>query len=489
MLITKRTKRSIFLFLISIIIIVLFSCYQFVVFRSSISIILSGVLVITWGAGLWLRIIDSRIRNLFILMISYVLVWFLIQFTKYNLIYSETGTRYLWYLFYIPLTMIPLVSYFISLSIGRDRDEKLPLLSRLLIIPAISLLVFTITNDFHQKVFVFYNGIENGNHDYSYCWGFYIIIAWIVSIMLLSLITAILRSTKGDSGKYIWIPILILVLGIIYGLLNTFTDLFYINGISIKFQQVFSFILIIFWESFIQIGVIGSNRDYDYVFRKSSSNAVLLDNSNNIVYASDNFDSTDAIYELNEQPMIINGKKFHKEKLQGGYVCWSEDISVLLDMQNRLNETLEELSEEGEILRAEKEIKKREAALESRTRIYDELSRSLEDKCQRISELLDKDMDEHLKLAIVAVIGVYIKRWSNIKLLSESGDMDVHELVLAVRESMDYLELLGIHSELSVITNGSMSGEKILSLYEKFESSVESFIKEDKEGGVFKWQI
>ena len=49
--------------------------------------------------------------------------------------------------------------------------------------------------------------------------------------------------------------------------------------------------------------------------------------------------------------------------------------------------------------------------------------------------------------------------------------------------------LLGIHSELSVITNGSMSGEKILSLYEKFESSVESFIKEDKEGGVFKWQI
>ena len=338
--------------------------------------------------------------------------------------------------------MIPLVSYFISLSIGRDRDERLPLFSRLLIIPAISLLVFTITNDFHQKVFVFYNGIENGNHDYSYCWGFYIIIAWIVSIMLLSLITAILRSTKGESGKYVWIPILILVLGIIYGLLNTFTDLFYINGISIKFQQVFSFILIIFWESFIQIGVIGSNRDYDFVFRKSSSNAVLLDNSNNIVYASDNFDSTDAIYELNEQPMIINGKKLHKEKLQGGYVCWSEDISGLLDMQNRLNETLEELSEEGEILRAEKEIKKRKAALESRTRIYDELSRSLEDKCQRISELLDKDMDEHLKLAIVAVIGVYIKRWSNLKLLSESGDMDVHELVLAVRESMDYLELL-----------------------------------------------
>lgn len=69
LLITKRTKRSIFLFLISIIIIVLMGSYQFVLFCSSISIVLSGVLVIKTGFENRTELaIEARIKGIAIPM-------------------------------------------------------------------------------------------------------------------------------------------------------------------------------------------------------------------------------------------------------------------------------------------------------------------------------------------------------------------------------------------------------------------------------------
>ena len=109
---------------------------------------------------------------------------------------------------------------------------------------------------------------------------------------------------------------------------------------------------------------------------------------------------------------------------------WIDDITRFRKIRARLTETRASLSEAGELIRAEQAIQEKKAKLEIRDRLFSDISMAMEKKNREIEELIESDMDIEQKLSRIAVVGAYIKRWSNLKLLQEnldssSGERDI----------------------------------------------------------------
>lgn len=74
---------------------------------------------------------------------------------KYFFVTDPDVVRWLWYLYYLPMLVIPLLAVFVAASLGRSERYRLPRWTRLLYLPVGALVALVLTNDFHQLVFVF----------------------------------------------------------------------------------------------------------------------------------------------------------------------------------------------------------------------------------------------------------------------------------------------------------------------------------------------
>ncbi len=75
-----------------------------------------------------------------------------------------------------------------------------------------------------------------------------------------------------------------------------------------------------------------------------------------------------------------------------------------------------------------------------------------------------------------AVLNVYIKRMSNLILLSQQNpNLSLMELKLALTETLSYLELAGIETELILNHRVKIKSEKLIALYTFFQENVETY--------------
>ena len=120
--------------------------------RTAIYIFLYSI----WAFSIQTRIIHNQIRKILLMIAFLMIMWFLIRNEKY--IYALTFpnlARYLWYLYYLPMLLIPSFAVMIAKSIGLSYDEKLENKSKWIVLVALLLFVMVMSNDFHQLVFTF----------------------------------------------------------------------------------------------------------------------------------------------------------------------------------------------------------------------------------------------------------------------------------------------------------------------------------------------
>ena len=134
-----------------------------------------------WVISVRRRILDKRIRS-YLISVGLLMSFWLAERTAKWFFVSEFSDlcRYMWYAFYIPMILIPLLGVFITTYIGKPETYKMPRWLNLLYIPAFALILFVFTNDFHNLVFEFPNGIYYFNEHYEYGFGFYIVCAWFI---------------------------------------------------------------------------------------------------------------------------------------------------------------------------------------------------------------------------------------------------------------------------------------------------------------------
>lgn len=180
-------------------------------------------LLIAWCISIQRRLTNRQVRNLLIAVGILMAFWLTVRTVKYEWIADRTNPigRYIWYSYYIPMVLIPLIGFFVVKYIDKPIDYDHPKWMNYLAIPAVLLLVLVFTNDLHQSVFRFHKGIELFDTQYQYGTPYYILMAWFI-LGGLYFVGMLLKKSRVPGNKHMQrLPLYIMLGAIVFWVLHT----------------------------------------------------------------------------------------------------------------------------------------------------------------------------------------------------------------------------------------------------------------------------
>ena len=436
-------------------------------------------LLLVWCISVRRRILHKQVRRLLLCVGGLLIFWLVDKIVKWEFTGSETHwlVRYLWYGFYIPMLFVPTLGVFIINYIGKPEGYTHPKVMNYLLLPPTLLLAAVFTNDLHQKVFVFYNGIHRFNLEYSYDWVYGINMGWFVVLGFYFVMMLLIKSRVSGNRKMWKYPLMIMI----------FAALFWV-GYSMRLYDcdltvMDCTIIVLLLESAIQGGLLPSNGSYREVFDGTTLPLWIVDQDYQPHYVSAGAlpISEEMMRRAEKGTVHMGNSLLSSAPIAAGHVVWQDDITQLKDLQDRLRDTLKQLDEENTLLQAELELKESRAKAEEQNRLYDRIAREVEPQLAKAERLLHRMEAEpenaHSLLARVCVLGSYIKRRGNLLLLGEEAPwVSAWELKYCIRESLENLRLGQVYTSLQGDCDGELPLKRVVAVYDFFETTVERLL-------------
>lgn len=444
-------------------------------------------ITVAWVITIKRRVTFSYIKGYLVMGGVAVILLFILRLMKWDF-YAHilTVSRYTWYAYYIPITVMPLFSFLLATKVGRDMEDKNRTLDFVSIISWLALVIFVMTNDFHHLVFKIeaYNEVRIS---YTYNFGYYVIVAWSVILTVASVVILVYRCRNSYARKLVWIPLVIglgagILMGIYLALGGNSPVMFGKKLYNI--QEVLAIMYIGIWESLLRIGLIPSNSDYDDIFKLANVKAAIADTEKNLKYMSNDavkLERKDIVQA--EQGKVIKldeNRRVKAKRLTTGSVLWIEDLTTVNELNTSLQDAIERAQEENSLLEIENEIKAEKQIIDVRNRLYDRISLRTRKQLELIESIIEKTEvlkeDRISALKRCAVLGAFIKRQANLSILAEQyKTLKLEELRFAIRESLENVKLLGVDANVSGIkAETEFDGELLLFVYEIFEAVIEA---------------
>ena len=409
-------------------------------------------IISAWYISLKMRIVEKRIQRHLCAVALLMIFWMVVRTIKFGST-NNTIQRYLWYFYYLPMLFIPLEAFIISMSLG---NKKLPGWIKYLFVPANLLLLLVLTNDIHQRVFIFKDSLLS-TKAYTYGIGYYIVALWMITFAGISLFIMVSKCRLKDS--WIYLPLFPFVISILYAIGYAKEVPFVRVWLSDLTVAQCLFFMSMF-ESCIQSGLIQSNVGYRELFEATTMKAELFNKDFKLLYSSIDNPVTDKNIlkkALKEATFLDENTLIKGHDIKHGYIFWQEDISKLVSINKELELTQAELIDTGDVLKVSHEQQERYLRLTEESRLYDliELDTSeqvkiLNEKVQKLKEVEDINEARFL-LGEIIVLGTYIKRKSNLIFIGrEKKVIDIDELKLCLNETSSNLCLCGIDAKMIV---------------------------------------
>ena len=486
---SKATKKSI-LFALGVLALIAFAMWlryasRHIFHSPAVSHLRSGIYVFlfsAWCYSLWIRIVQTQVRR-YLLAISVLMVlWIVLRSIKFS-IENTDAERWLWYFYYFPMLFIPMLSVFVSRSLGKGEDFRLPRWTKLLYVPTLLLLLLVLTNDLHQQVFSFPSGVLS-DRAYRHESGYFFVLAWEALCAGFAFLSMVKNCRIPRSRRIRWLPLVPLALSLAYAYayVKKVHWVWALAGdMTVSQCLIFASIL----ECCIQCGLIPSNLGYDELFEATSLPVQITDQAFCSQYVSVAMQETLPPNELRQmrQDTIHLGDDtlLKRHKLRRGWVFWKEDISALNQIQKELELTGDELRDTGDVLAAENAQHARWLKLTEENRLYDMMESQTARQIAMLRDLLaelrkteDPDRARHL-LGQVIIIGTYIKRRSNLIFVGvQRGAISVQELRLCLNESSENISVYGADCKTIVKGEGQLTVEQATQVYDLFEAVVET---------------
>ena len=456
-----------------------------VLFTDFIRSLLHIGLITAWGFSLYRRVVQKQARHYLCGIAVLMILWLNFKVLKYYICMDVNVSRYLWYLYYLPLVGIPLYMLFASLFIGKTEDYKLKWQVKLLYIPAVLLFLMVITNDLHEFVFYF------PQHDFSpdnyrHGIGYFLVFGWFALCTLASFYV-MYSGGKIKRKPRAYAPLIVTLILTVYYFITYMVGNPVTKLLAADLSSACSLLFAAVFECCIYCGLLPTNTRYDEMFVASVGNsAQIMDESLQVRYASTSAEPLPVEHikkALNTPVALSEGKLLHTAPIGGGYTVWTEDISELIGLRKELTETNEELEERTAMLKHEYVLEKDRKITAEQNRLYDLLTASTQKQIDRIAQLMKEyelaDGDEEKGNAIlskIAVLGGYVKRKKHLTLSIQNGfDIPQDELKNAIEESVRYLKAMGVHCVVFVDTEQDfLPGEIASAAYDFFEDAVEA---------------
>jgi len=448
-------------------------------FFSSIRAVIFIALYAAWGISLRQRLVSGPIRRYLAITANLIVFWIFIRTVKYQFLDRGSALgRYIWYLYYLPMLFLPLLTLMVSECIWKPEEYRLP--ERYLTLSAVPsvLLLAILTNDMHQLAFRFPEGLAASGSVYQRGIVYWLSAAWIVIVELIGLLKLMHKSKVPGSGV-IWQPFAVLGAAVLYCALTLIPHSAF-AAVMGPVPDYLCFFTMAIWESCILCHLIPSNTEYGALLNASTLAAQIMDRRFQVRYASENAPAVSREMASRAAAAPVHMDEDHLLKstaISGGQVLYVEDISSVNERLQDLRETGEELSGRNELLQAEIRLKQKMVQVSEQNRLYDRMGETAAAQIAKIQKLLrgnDSGHDQARRLGEICVIGSYIKRRSNLFLIAEREErVPAEELERCLRESIENLRLCGIHCFFDRSLSGSLMAADIEMIYDLFEAAAE----------------
>ena len=438
-----------------------------------------------WVIYLEKHVVHKKMRRCLTAIGCLMVFWFFARTVKFHILHDPLGEHVCWYLYYIPMILIPVLGLAAAMFFGEKDEEKTVRRIKILLTVAVVLIVSVFTNDLHQMVFHFAKQPPFSDNDYSYGILFMVIQGWML-ICLTGMEIILIRKSRIPGKKQFWLPIIpgILLLG--WNIGNIFR-LPFIQTFAGDMTAVCCLLMAAIYQGCILCGLIQTNNRYFELFQTSGGlDAEITDYSFQRYYHSGDFPQLSP--EL--RSMIVNrsfvqeqGIRINHIPIRGGHLFWSEDISVLLDQYQDIREQQEELTARNRLLKKtyQKEAERRKAEEQNRllNMIQSQTAGQLELLSQLMDELEKTESRERYNwiLGKIVVVGTYLKRRKNLVLTQYTSDgnlLTMEDLRQSIAESCDSLKLCKIRAAYYVESGDvQLNADDILKCYDTFEWLVE----------------
>lgn len=443
-------------------------------------------LLLGWGISLEHRLTDRRVKRLLFASIALMVLWFVLRCAKYDFFDAyDTVLRRLWYGYYISMNFLPTLTFLAARSIGLEEGQSLRRESLLLLIPDILFTVMVLTNDAHQLVFGFQAGFENWAGHYIQLPMFFIMYAWMAAQYVGALGIIFYKCRISRSRRLVWLPVIwVLVITAFFFWYNA--NQFLPIRKPFQMTEICCIVITAVWESCIQTGLIPSNIGYREFFNASTVDAQIVDRDGQVRFSSDGAVSLTDGQRCSAMtvPLLLEPDiRLQSRAIHAGRVFWKDDLTVIHKLNRELEEARAALAEENDLIQAENELKEEQTRLREQNRLYDSMADSVRPQLEEIRQLMDglthSDPDFARRLGTACVLNAYIKRRSNLMLLSEKEKVvDAAELGLCIRESMDYLTAIGVLCSFQQVGTGHLPLQLVCRAYDRFEAAVEPALTE-----------
>ena len=162
-----------------------------------------------WLIRLYYKLYDKKTRKYILYIGLLIILWLILRISK-SLIDNITINRLIWYLYYIPMLLIPTLFYIFSNTSIRKKVHN-----KALYIVSTILILLVLTNDLHQLAFKFPSGLEDFN-TYKHNIIYFIICIWTFSLLAKGMINLAKDKIKVKKDFKAFLPLIILIIEIIY---------------------------------------------------------------------------------------------------------------------------------------------------------------------------------------------------------------------------------------------------------------------------------
>ncbi|MCI2068773.1 MAG: hypothetical protein LKJ88_04280 [Bacilli bacterium] len=344
------------------------------------------LLIVIWGGTMIYRTQDINIRHYFFWIITFLAMLIIVGYVK-RLAYSETFTRYLWYLSYLPLLVLPTFWLCLILSsLTKINDKK-----ALLILLSIDLILFAIvlTNDFSGLTFILSEDPKKYKHGVVY----FMIYGYIFLQLFLAMVIFSHRTIKRNSFRQIWPVWLVLLLIATYSVLYILPNSFIFDiPILHTYYFVYAFFSLVLIEITLETGLIQNTGFYKRYFERSSYCLALVDGNYNPIYTNQRFQMVEEIKTTDNT--VVNFTRYRKEKIADGYLIIQEDLTTLLSLQEELKTKQAELRRTTEILKKNQKVDLTFEKIKTQEELLKAIDEEIVEKNKKIKEIVASFPDE-----------------------------------------------------------------------------------------------
>ena len=427
--------------------------------------LLFAIFFTMWTIRLYYKLYDNKTRR-YILFIGILIVfWMLIRIIR-GVTIDINIKRICWYLYYLPLIFIPTLFYVCSKSLLSKMNK-----TRKIFIYLISsiLLILVLTNDFHELVFKFNNGIYFHN-DYNHYVGYYLIFIWIFYLFGGGMIKLAINRLKIKKDLKVFLPLIVLLLGLIYTYLYIL-DVPYIRETNMSIVN--SVLICLGIELAFYLDLIPNNKKYIQKFFNSNLDMAIISLDGKTKYTTCSFKvipnfilddiKNNKVKQIYQKKNIVYDIKENKDS----YVILRKDLTNIFKLKEEMLKQQKELLKQQESMKLKEKTKRELYEIKIRKDTINRVEKKLEEKRLEAKKILMKDDIKREDLEKVKRIIIYCKKKSML-IISEMNNEIYNEesIKILLNELIVGMSSLNIEGLVVVKNKMNIKGRIMSYLYD-----------------------